>query len=166
MGAPRRRCVDAGLFTQRQVDPRSYACCDLATDGRAQLFVGRAAETVPRRAQPPDPHAPLRIFDALIAGNLASFLAIMGAFFHAADYVGEVDLGLAITNIRGGITTERNYMFIDEDTPRFTADSYTRDARVAASELNDPGRLTTALLREFWDATAGEDYDPFELGDA
>jgi hypothetical protein len=143
--------------------PGSYASCDLAMDGRAQLFMGRAADVDRRRVQPPDSAPPFFILEDLIAGNLASFFAIMGEFFRAASYVGHVDLGLAVTGIRGGISTNRNFMWIDEDTPRFTADSYSRDARVAAAELEDAGKLATELLREFFDATAGEDFDPFQV---
>ena len=94
-----RRGADEWRLATRSEDERGGDVTGLVElrvniDGRGQLFCGRAADF--RLAGGP----PI-IIEAVIAGNLAAFFAVMGSIYEAAGYHGRVDAGVAITGIEG-----------------------------------------------------------------
>lgn len=124
-------------------------------DGRGQLFCGRAtAAHIGDEEQ--------LIIEAVIAGNLEAFFAIMGAIYEAAGYHGQVDVGVAITGVKGANSYERSQNFTIPAL-QYSADSFSRDAGVSAAELRDAPALAHQLLRHFYAASTGfENYNPFD----
>ena len=123
-------------------------------DGRGQLFCGRATDSHGGQDES-------LIIEAVVAGNVEAFFAIMGAVYEAAGYRGRVDVGIAITGVEGANSyiRSRNWRM---DELRYSADSFTRTAGVNATELTDASVLTHRLLRHFYTASTGHaDYNPF-----
>jgi hypothetical protein len=140
-------------------DPRNVSSLvnvRINIDGRGHLFCGRAADTREHKI----------IFEVLIAGNFAGFVAAMGTLYRLGSYHGHVDVGLAVTGLRGGysntmLTSGRPFIFF-EDSGSYNADTYPRNERVAAAELDDPRTVARRMLRHLFEATTGqEDFDPF-----
>ena len=135
-------------------------------DGRAVLFSGNAAQRI--REGETDPGRKM-IFERVVGGNFAAFLAAAGALYAAADYFGAVDIGVALTNIAGGYSVGRTEnqegpVFIDWNrAPRYRGETFTRARRLtAASELSEPQVLAMSLLGRFFATSTGRpDYTPF-----
>jgi hypothetical protein len=126
-------------------------------DGRAQMLCGRATDSHIGQDEP-------LIIEAVIAGNVEAFFAIMGAIYEAAGYHGQVDVGLAITGVEGANSYVRSQNW-RVDALRYSADAFTRTAGVSASELIDAPALTHRLLRHFYSASTGyAEYTPFAEG--
>jgi hypothetical protein len=64
-------------------------------DGTGHLFCGRAAERYGDT---------LRIFEVIITGLTTRFFAVLGTLYAAGGYLGPVDVGLAVTGLRGGVS--------------------------------------------------------------
>jgi hypothetical protein len=130
-------------------------------DGSGELYCGRAGER--QHDQITQTAGELVVFEGIIAGNLASFLALIGAFHRLAGYHGHVDVGVAVTGLRGTVTTTRQgggWTFSDGET--FDADEFRRTTRCAAEELIEPEPVVRELLRHLFEATTGRaDFDPF-----
>jgi hypothetical protein len=158
----RRRGADEWQLSSRlmqgeQDDPanaRYLVRVLLNIDGRGHLFCGRAAEKYDER---------LLIFEGLIAWNVAAFLAMAGALYRAGGYHGPVDLGVAVTGLRGGYTGSGGVQYsIFEGQAGYEAEGYFRHDRVAAAELIEPEDTIRSLLRHLFDATTGREvFDPF-----
>jgi hypothetical protein len=119
-------------------------------DGSGDFFCGRAADTISS--------GDFIIFDAIVAGNLASFFAAMGALYEAAGYTGLIDVGMAVTGIEGAAPLGEHYW---GDT-KFSGPAPRRTSRVSAAELRDDAKgVTLSLIRRFLDATRGPSYTPF-----
>ena len=124
-------------------------------DGRGQLFCGRATDTHSQSDHE-------LIIEFVIAGNLEAFVAVMGQIYGAAGYHGQVDVGVAITGLTGsGSALRSNDFYAGPFT--YSAEAFTRTARVAARELLTPHEVPHSLLRSFYEATSGRDgFNPFE----
>jgi hypothetical protein len=135
----------------------------LNIDGRGHLFCGRAGESINPAANAPDPHGRLILFESIIAGNLAAFLGFMGAFYRAGGFHGHVDVGVAVTSLRGGFSsTSVSRPFLFDEEHAYNADAYPRHERVAAAELDEPETVARRLLRHLLDAiTKHDNFDPF-----
>jgi hypothetical protein len=98
----------------------------------------------------------------VIAGNVEAFFAVMGVVYAAAEYHGTVDVGLAITGLKGA-ESERALRGFPRPVPHtYPIDVYTRTTRIAAAELGDAPALGQRLLRHFFAATTEiEDYNPW-----
>jgi hypothetical protein len=128
-------------------------------DGRGHLFLGRAADSLSRRNNL-NPSDPMRLFEGLITGTYCAFLLGLGALYEAGGYHGQVDIGLAVTGIRGAVTITRELIY---GRDAYNADSYPRTERVAAGELVDPEAVTLRMLRHLLEVSTGVDgYNPFE----
>ena len=122
-------------------------------DGGGHLFCGRAAE---RR------QGDLRIFEDVVAGLTSRFLSVLGGLYAAGSYLGPVDIGLAITGLRGGIS---NFLLNQWDYPwPYDKDQYRRTERFSALMLtNDPTGAARKLVLPLTRAITRERYDPFSL---
>lgn len=134
--------------------PRYYVEAAITHGATGTLFLGRAADT--------NTHGYL-FFATITAGNLATFLRLMGELYARAGYRGPVDLGLAITNMRGALLYRGT-----EDWPRrnptpFSTDEYRETLRVEAGVLiAEAGETSFKLLRRLLAAmTQGEPDSPF-----
>jgi hypothetical protein len=83
-----------------------------------------------------------RVLFEIIAGNLASFFAAMGALYNAARYVGYVDVGMGLTGIKGA----QPFGLHAWGESAFTGPAPRRTARVSAAEFErrSEGRLAIA----------------------
>jgi hypothetical protein len=124
-------------------------------DGRGQLFCGRATDVWSRT-----PDQPV-IVELVIAGNLEAFFAVMGDVYRAAGYHGHVDIGVAMTGLAGaGSATRAENLLLGNFS--YSADSFSRTDRVAASQLLAPDLVAHRMLRHFYEATTGiQGFNPF-----
>ena len=141
-------------------NPGNLAAIDFHLDGRAQMFCGRATDS---RLNQPERRL---VIEVVIAGNVEAFFAVMGAVYAAAAYHGAVDVGLAITGLKGA-ESERALRGFPRPVPHtYPVDIYTRTTRIAAAELGDAPALGQRLLRHFFAATTEiEDYNPWTQPD-
>jgi hypothetical protein len=99
------------------------------------------------------------LFETILAGNLASFFAAMGAFFEAAGYIGSVDVGAAVTGIEGAAPYGL-HMWGDNT---FSGPAPRRTSRVSAGELRDGAAgIALSMIRRLLDATREVGWSPFE----
>jgi hypothetical protein len=134
--------------------PQYTAKIDVDFDGTTRFFCGRVADTVGR--------GQLVLLEKILAGNLASFLAAIGALYEKAGYVGYVEVGAAVTGIEGAAP----YGLHHWGDNAFTGPAPRRTARVAAAELRDDAKMVTlSLIGRLLDATRGPSYPVFEEDD-
>jgi hypothetical protein len=143
---------------REDVEPSKQVRADVDIQGGGYLFCGRAA--VPSRARDEDDPGPLLIFETLVAGNFAAFLAMLGALYEQAGYLGPADVGIAVTGLEGSVSYFASQNWRADPTP-FKTESFMRARRVAAGQLLDPRAVTLQLLRRFLDTLRQKDYDPF-----
>jgi hypothetical protein len=143
-------------YPESDDNPVATAKLELDFDGTGHFFCGRVVDTVISGS----PGAGSRVmFDTILAGNLASFFAAMGAFYEAAGYVGHVDVGMALTGIEGSMP----YGPHQWGDNAYSGPAPQRTARVTAAELrDDPKGVALSLIRRFLDAARGSSYTPFE----
>jgi hypothetical protein len=156
-----RHGADIWRFSREHEGKASYsALCDVNFDGRGQLFCGRVADRLPPKPYEADQPGRLVIFEQIVAGNLASFFALMGELYAAAGYAGVVDIGIALTGIQGtqALSVAQNLVGSSVGYP----DSrYATDLQVNAEDLEQPRDLTRRALRRFFDALVRPDFDAF-----
>jgi hypothetical protein len=144
-------------------DPSHAVDVRVNIDGRGHLFCGRAAERMSRQGVE-DEEGELVIFEAIIAGNFAAFLALIGAVYELGAYHGQVDVGVAVTGLRGGVSSQgrANWGAMLMGLDPYEADVYLRTERVAARELMEPREVAGRMFRHLFEATTGrEDFDAF-----
>jgi hypothetical protein len=159
----RRQGADEYLFsTQPDVDPSdspdsAEQAIDMRinVDGRGHLFFGRAGA----RAN----GGMIVILEPDIAGTVSSFFAVMGRLYGLCGYNGQVDIGVSVTNIDDGVSSEGSPSWSASfEREAYRAESYPRASRATASELLDPRAVANALLGDLFETTTGRaDYDPF-----
>ena len=135
-------------------DPTGLAELSLNIDGRGHLFCGRATDV--------SPEGPRVLIEVVIAGNLEAFFAIMGSIYRAAAYHGAVDVGVALTGLRGAHSAVLRGQHFFDDGVGYDAEAFTRTARVSPGELEVAPDLVQRLLRHFFEASAFEGYNPFQ----
>jgi hypothetical protein len=146
--------VSRGLGTEREErrDASAVLDCVIGLDGSGRLFCGRAAER--RQDQ-------LIIIDVVVAGLTARFLAVIGGLYAEGDYREPVDVGLAVTGLRGGISHVMSRRFGISPTP-YDKDQYRRTDRFPAPALSsDPRGAASKLVQPLARAITRESYDPF-----
>jgi hypothetical protein len=133
-------------------DPNRVLDLMVGLDGHVRLFCGRAAERRSGR---------LLIYDDLVAGLVARFLCVLGGLYSAAGYLGPVEVGLAVTGLKGGMSCAMSTRAFTDPTP-YDKDQYRRTERFSASVLNDdPRGAARKLAMPLVQATTRETYDPF-----
>lgn len=140
--------------------PEYCVRCDVNFDGRGQLFSGRAAARLEPKEYEPDQPGQLVIFEQAVAGNLASFFALMAELYSAAAYSGPVDIGVALTRIGGAqaLSVARNLIHSGSAYPE---PDYLTDVRVNAADLEAPRELARRVMSRFFEALIRPGYDPF-----
>jgi hypothetical protein len=128
---------------------------EIEVNGRGQLFMARAADSDPRHAG-----GELIMWEAMIAGNLASFLAMMGRFYDLAGYFGPVSIGLSVHGIQGAKTSSGRRGFLGDGRPYGKPDFTRVHTAGAAVELHDARPFALGLVQNLIDASAYEGYDP------
>ncbi len=134
-------------------DPSRVLDFEIGLDGSGRVFCGRAAARHKGR---------LLIFERLVAGLTARFLAVLGGLYTAGRYMGPVDVGLAVTGLRGGISYTLSEPMIGLDPTPYDKDRYRRTERFSASMLgSDPRGAASKLVSPLARAITRESYDPF-----
>jgi hypothetical protein len=138
-------------FDEADDKPGYTAKVELDFDGTGHFFCGRIVEMT---------QTDIRVlFETILAGNLASFFAAMGALYESTGYLGHVDLGMAVTGIEGSVPFGLHRW----GENKFSGPAPRRTARVSAAELRDDATgVTLSLIRRLLDATRGASYSPFE----
>jgi hypothetical protein len=141
-----------GVEWEEREDPSRVLELEVGLDGSGRIFCGRAAHR--HREQP-------LIFEPLMAGLTAKFLAVMGSLYDAGAYLGPVDVGVAVTGLKGSVS-----YVLDRDPwadPRpYIKDRYRRTERLLASQLvDDPRAAARKLVLPLLRAISRESYDPF-----
>jgi hypothetical protein len=146
-------------YGRRDAEDVSWvARADLSMDGRAELFYGRAAG-IAQRDQ--GGHEVLVAYETGVALTLAEFLAVVGALYANGGLHGYVDIGMAVTGIRGAMSSHRFDRPFRMDASTYGDERALRTLRCTARELSDDPldlvrRLTARLMR----ALHGADFDP------
>jgi hypothetical protein len=137
---------------RRLEDPGHVLDVEIGLDGGGYLFCGRAAEEYNGR---------LLIFENIVAGLTTRFLAVLGGLYAAAGYLGPVDVGLAVTGLRDGISCVLSQRIGVHPRP-YDKDQYRRTERLSAATLiNDPRSAARKLILPLTRAITRESYDPF-----
>lgn len=96
-------CVTSALDRRPDLsatDPDSALRIEITYGGEVTIECGRAAYGSRDGGS-------LYIFEQLITGLTVQGLALAGALYDAANYMGAVDTGLAVEGLRGGVSMER-----------------------------------------------------------
>jgi hypothetical protein len=141
-----------GVEWEERKDPSRVLDLEVGLDGSGRMFCGRAAHRYPNQ---------FLIFEPLVAGLTVKFLAVMGRLYAAGGYLGQVDVGLAVTGLRGSVSYHlRDNLWI-ERTP-YNKDRYRRTERLSAPTLSsDPRGAASKLVLPLIRAITRESYDPF-----
>ena len=117
-------------------------------DGGCHLFCGRAAEQEGKQG--------FLFFPTVVAGNTTRFLAFLGRLYQNTNYLGMVDLGLAITGLKGTVPYNMHF-------PKpYGRNEYRRTVRLPAHSLNDnPATEARNLLMPLFQAMSQGSIDPF-----
>jgi hypothetical protein len=152
--------LDTGLSSD---DPDSFpahrrALADLSMDGRCYLFYGGAADTTDRRT--PDLPSTFLFYERGVALNLAQFLSLVAAFYEAGEQYGPIDVGMAVTGIRGAMSA---HLYSDHmPASPYQEQSAFRTVRCDTRELlEDPMAVSRRLLDRLIRAMSnGHSWDP------
>lgn len=146
--------VSRGLGTEweEREDPGRVLDLEVGLGGSGRMFCGRAAERL---------EDGLFVFEPLVAGLTTRFLAIVGGLYAAGGYLGPVDVGVAVTGLKGGVSYHLRGNPWIERAP-YSKDQYRRTERFSASQLSgDPRGAAGKLVLPLLQATTLESYDPF-----
>lgn len=133
-----------------RANPRNILDLAVNFDGSTRLFCGRAAERE---------GAAYLFLPTVVAGAVLNFLAFTSLFYQRAGYVGDVDLAIAVTGLKGTIAYRGNVPHIG--SIRYDRDIYRRTLRVSAIAIQeDVYPIATDLLQRLFHATSQGGYDP------
>lgn len=107
------------------------------------------------------------LLEKTLAANLIQAFAFATTLYQSADYYGNVDLGIHLTNIDDvKIYREREHYFSQMEATSFDQDSYTEVARVSIGEMkNDPVSVGKRLIGELFNYLIGNrPIDPWNFG--
>lgn len=131
--------------------PRDTLDLAIDFDGTGHIFCGRAAERIGNN---------FMFFPSLAAGITMRFITLLGILYDRANYMGPIDIGLAITGLKGCVITG-NKGVIRGAIP-YDRDKYRRTDRVSAIIFKeDPRSVAKKLLMPLFDAMSQELFDPF-----
>jgi hypothetical protein len=142
-----------GLQGREKPDPRAVIYIEFDRDGAMRFFCGRVGDTRDDDRL---------IFETSIAGNATVAYALAGLIYERAGFVGEVDVGVAVTNLLGAVSIRIGRSGVWGGTG-FGNDDYRRTARIPASRLaDDPRQVVRDLCGQMFEITLPRGADPFE----
>lgn len=141
--------------TEKSEIPRRTLNLQIDFDGTGHLFCGRAGD----RYSPEE----FSVFPEIIAGLTVRFLNYMGRLYQSVAYIGMVDVGLAMTGLKGSVAYTNDlrlhYVRIPYDRP-----GYKKSGRFSAIQmLDDPIGPSKYLVMPFVKAISQGWIDPFRL---
>lgn len=124
-------------------------------DGSGILVCGRAADQNGDKTF---------LFEAIIAGLTAQFLAFYGELYQQTRYIGPVDVRLAVTGMKGTVSYAAKDMYWWSEDSIIQTNDYRRTERALAGSLTADYRsvaekLVLPLVRA---TTQSDSYNPFE----
>ncbi len=125
------------------------------SNGTGHLFCGRIAELEDDE---------LLFFWKVAIGNTINFMLLMGELFRDANYVGMVDIGLAITGIKGAIYYS-NDRLLRHLSKKYKSENYKKIGRIDASSLTESDLVinkTEEMLAQFLRALTQGRENPFD----
>lgn len=141
-----------GVEWSDRKDPSRVLDLEVGVDGSGRMFCGRAAHRYPNQ---------FLIFEPLVAGLTAKFLAVMGGLYATGGYLGPVDVGVAVTGLRGSVSYHLRDNSWIERTP-YNKDQYRRTERLSAPTLSsDPRGAASKLVLPLIRAITHDSYNPF-----
>lgn len=134
--------------------PRHTLNLQIDFDGTGHLFCGRAGD----RYSPED----FLVFPEIIAGLTVRFVNYMGMLHAKAAYIGMVDIGLAMTGLKGSVA-DTNDMRLRLARIPYDRPDYKKAGRFSASlMLDDPISPSKYLAMPFVKAISQGWIDPFQ----
>jgi hypothetical protein len=138
---------------EKSETPKRTLNLQIDFNGTGHLFCGRAGD----RYSPEE----FSVFPEIIAGLTVRFLNYMGKLYEKTAYIGMVDIGLALTGLKGSVAHTNNlrlhYVRIPYDRPE-----YKKSARFSAIQmLDDPISASKYLVMPFVKAISQGWIDPF-----
>lgn len=126
-------------------------------DGTCHLFCGYVGMRSKAQARANT----LCLWEDHLAGMTTRFLAMASYIYAQAGYLGPVDIGVAVTGLKGARSCH-NRIFWDDLLP-LDQNDYQRTARVLASELHSAGAATVSerLVMPLITAATHGRYNPF-----
>ncbi len=134
--------------------PSDTLTVNIENDGTGHLFCGRAAE----RENDQSP-----LFIKVVIGNVLCWLLMLGLIYEKSDYLGMVDIGLAITGIKGSVIDpgERYTRYV---RVYFDRDQYRTIKRISVKSLvnvSDLVNVVEELISPLTRAMTQDGYDGF-----
>lgn len=138
---------------ERSETPKRTLNLQIDFDGTGHLFCGRAGD----RYSPEE----FSVFPEIIAGLTVRFLNYMGKLYERTAYIGMVDIGLALTGLKGSMpytsTLRLHYVRVPYDRSE-----YKKSGRLTAVQLlEDPISPSKYLVMPFVKAISQGWIDPF-----
>lgn len=125
-------------------------------NGGGHLFCGRAGDRYGGGR--------LWIYEDIVAGLTTRFLAVLGGVYAAGKYLGQIDVGVSVTGLKGGVSQITRYNVTLSPRP-FDKEEYCRTSRFSALGLAEaPRSAARELVLPLVRATTRESYDPFAQG--
>ena len=134
--------------------PKEALVFEVGLDGSGYLFCGSAAEEHDGR---------LLVYEDQVAGLTVRFLSVLGGLYDAAGYLGPVDVGVAMTGMRGGVSAAlQDHLIFRHRLEPYDDDRYLRTGRFMASLLRDaPQAAARNIVMPLARVLTMEGYDPF-----
>jgi len=134
--------------------PRYTLNLQVDFNGSAHLFCGRAADRYMQDT--------LLVFPDILVGLTVRFIALMSKVYDRARYYGMVDIGLALTGIKGSVIHTNN-LRLQHLRSAYEEDSYKRTGRFSTlNMIQDPKVSSKLLIMPFITAISQGWHDPFE----
>lgn len=134
--------------------PRHTLNLQIDFDGSGHLFCGSAAFR--------EPQGTLSVFPEIIAGLTVRFVTFMARLYEKANYFGMVDVGIALTGVKGSVVNLHDYE-IQPSYPPYDRDDYKKSRRFSALQmLEDPISPSKYLVVPFMNAISQGRIDPFQ----
>lgn len=130
-----------------------YIRLDIKEDGMVTLFCSRVGALIQQQK---------KLFAGTAVAMTLRCLAFAGIFYQAASYLGPVDIGLAITQLKGQIIDDHGRFIIGRTYIPFPHDIYRRTKRVSALSLTGSvEQVARDLLMPLMNEITMGRYDPF-----
>lgn len=144
-----------GVDWENFKDPAHVLDFEIGLDGSGRLFCGRAAESTQ--------NGDFLLFENLVAGFTTRFLHVLGGLYAAGAYLGPVDVGVAVTGLRGAVSSHlADDIMTRHARQPYERDEYRRTGRFLALDLSqDPRSAARRLVLPLVRAITQESYDPF-----
>jgi hypothetical protein len=125
-------------------------------DGTCHLFFGRAGEKT-------GINEPINIFTETIAGLSYRFIILISTIFELSEYMGMIDLGIALTGLKGSVVFTNNWRIQLNRSP-FDQESYKKTGRFSNLVIiNEPEIAAKYLVMPFINTISQNRINPFEI---